>query len=335
MTQSSTSDRQLPTAFATLPKNLSTKNRIAPRLAQADDSQPAICHPNFDPSQSPLDPARALTDIPEPARRINGQLRHLYGKPARPKSMNADMLSPWQLVASQPFAEHLDLLRAAQLIELPDSFYQRPSAKTSQSLLTPLTQLRLLDLADIEHAMRQQPRLTRYGFDTNQASWPEAAMSPCDPHDTALSFRTLIKRFDCDELLSAKYADDWQVILQPQQFEDGVGSLATDIIACSVAVHALQQCRTRKTINQSYSAHDICEYVRHYVLSQIYITPAQRHAYRQVRVFTGHIIIAAIHLGWQLQIRDDGHCHFNLSSRSGLLTRYANLPMYAINGWRG
>lgn len=29
----------------------------------ADSHQPAIVHPNFDPSQSPLDPARPLSDI--------------------------------------------------------------------------------------------------------------------------------------------------------------------------------------------------------------------------------------------------------------------------------
>lgn len=129
------------------------------------------------------------------------------------------------------------------------------------------------------------------------------------------------------------YADDWQVILQPQQFEGGEGSLATDIMACSVAVHALKQCQTRKSINQSYSAAQICEYVRSYLLSQLSIAPMQRNQYRQIRLFAGHIIVAAYHLGWDIQIRPDGQCHFNLSSRCSLLTRYANMPDYHINGW--
>ena len=123
------------------------------------------------------------------------------------------------------------------------------------------------------------------------------------------------------------------MVLQPQQFETGEGSLATDIMACSVAVHALKQCRTRKTINQSYSAAQICQHVRSYLLSQIGLEPSQRHAYRQIWIFAGHIIVAAYHLGWEIQVAADGQCYFTVSSRSGLLTRYPNMQDYDINGW--
>jgi len=143
----------------------------------------------------------------------------------------------------------------------------------------------------------------------------------------------LTRRYNPDELLNSVYADDWQVVLQPQQFDSGAGSLATDIMACSVAVHALKQCGTRRTINHSYSAAQICQHLRSYLLSQIVFEPAQRHAYRQVRLFTGHIIVAAYHLGWDIQVSHDGQCYFTISSRCGLLTRYANMQDYDINGW--
>ena len=108
----------------------------------------------------------------------------------------------------------------------------------------------------------------------------------------------------------------------------GEGSLATDLMACSVAVHALKQCDTRKSINHSYSAAQICQHVRSYLLSQIVFEPAQRHAYRQVRIFAGHIVVAAYHLGWDIQVSHDGQCYFTISSRCGLLTRYANMQDY-------
>ena len=143
----------------------------------------------------------------------------------------------------------------------------------------------------------------------------------------------MTRRYNPDELLNSVYADDWQVVLQPQQFDSGAGSLATDIMACSVAVHALKQCSTRKTINHSYSAAQICQHLRSYLLSQIVFEPAQRDAYRQVRLFTGHIIVAAYHLGWDIQVSHNGQCYFTISSRCGLLTRYANMQDYDINGW--
>ena len=104
-------------------------------------------------------------------------------------------------------------------------------------------------------------------------------------------------------------------------------------MACSVAVHALKQCSTRKTINKSYSAAQICHYVRSYLLSQLSSAPASRQHYRQIRLFAGHIIVAAHYLGWDIQVDKEGGCYFNISSRCALLTRYANMQDYAINGW--
>ncbi len=358
MTQPFISDTRLPRAQLSAEQDKLAQNEVDVSQV-ASSEQPAILHPNFDPKQTPLDPARPLSDIPEPARANNGQLRRLYGKSTRFSEANTQCLSKWQLMASKPFAEHLALLTAAKLIELPESFYRRypkqgSAAQNSSaaSLLSSLEDMTLLDMADIQNAINHYPQLNRYGFratanDTNTNTNTDTDTDSCtNSHtnsghqksteksaNTAASLRAVTKRYNPDELLSSIYADDWQVILQPQDFETGAGSLATDILACSVAVHALQQCATRKSINQSYSAEQICQYVRSYLLSQLYHSPASRYHYRQIRLFAGHIIVAAHHLGWDIQVSTDGRAYFNISSRCGLLTRYANMNDYMINGW--
>ena len=303
-------------------------------LSNSNSNQPAIIHPNFDPTQSPLDPARPLTDIPEPARRLNGQLRRLYGNAARFYQPDNNSLSKWDVIASETLAEHLSLLSAAKLITLPDSFYHNHS---EQPLLSSLNEMILLDMSDIQQAIRAYPKLSRYGFlpadSTEDVKNNQIEVSAKNKMSAALSLRALTKRYNPDELLSSMYADDWHVILQPQQFDTGEGSLATDIMACSVAVYVLKQCSSRKSINHSYSAAQICQHVRSYLLSQVIVNPTQSHAYRQIRVFAGHIIVAAHHLGFDVQISANGQCYFNLSSRCGLLTRYPNMQDYDINGW--
>ena len=327
MTQHSTSDDGLSSADFMATEEQFAEGHAEQSAHLANSQQPAIVHPNFDPKRLPLDPARPLTDIPEPARRLNGQLRRLYGRSTRFYQPKTDSLSKWALVASEALAEHLSLLSAAKLIELPESFYHNHS---DQPLLSPLTDMTLLDMADIQRALQAYPKLTRYGFARVDSINIDNNINK--PLKTE-SLRALTRRYNPDELLNSVYADDWQVVLQPQQFDSGAGSLATDIMACSVAVHALKQCSTRKTINHSYSAAQICQHLRSYLLSQIVFEPAQRHAYRQVRLFTGHIIVAAYHLGWDIQVSHDGQCYFTISSRCGLLTRYANMQDYDINGW--
>ena len=327
MTQHSTSDDGLSSADFMAAEEQFAESHAEQSAHLANSQQPAIVHPNFDPKRLPIDPARPLTDIPEPARRLNGQLRRLYGSSTRFYQPKTDSLSKWALVASEALAEHLSLLSAAKLIELPESFYHNHS---DQPLLSPLTDMTLLDMADIQRALQAYPKLTRYGFARVDSINIDNNINK--PLKTE-SLRALTRRYNPDELLNSVYADDWQVVLQPQQFDSGAGSLATDIMACSVAVHALKQCSTRKTINHSYSAAQICQHLRSYLLSQIVFEPAQRHAYRQVRLFTGHIIVAAYHLGWDIQVSHDGQCYFTISSRCGLLTRYANMQDYDINGW--
>ncbi|MBP7942789.1 hypothetical protein [uncultured Psychrobacter sp.] len=327
MTQHSTSDDGLSSADFMAAEEQFAEGHAEQSAHLANSQQPAIVHPNFDPKRLPIDPARPLTDIPEPARRLNGQLRRLYGRSTRFYQPKTDSLSKWALVASEALAEHLSLLSAAKLIELPESFYHNHS---DQPLLSPLTDMTLLDMADIQRALQAYPKLTRYGFARVDSINIDNNINK--PLKTE-SLRALTRRYNPDELLNSVYADDWQVVLQPQQFDSGAGSLATDIMACSVAVHALKQCSTRKTINHSYSAAQICQHLRSYLLSQIVFEPAQRHAYRQVRLFTGHIIVAAYHLGWDIQVSHDGQCYFTISSRCGLLTRYANMQDYDINGW--
>ncbi|WGV13354.1 hypothetical protein QJS82_01320 [Psychrobacter maritimus] len=327
MTQHSTSDDRLSNASFIAVEDQLAEGHAEQSAGLANSQQPAIVHPNFDPKRLPLDPARPLTDIPEPARRLNSQLRRLYGSSTRFYQPNRDSLSKWALVASEALAEHLSLLSAAKLVELPESFYHNHS---EQPLLASLTDMTLLDMADIQRALQAYPKLSRYGFlATDNINTAKNIKKPL----ASESLRALSKRYNPDELLNSIYADDWQVALQPQQFDSGEGSLATDLMACSVAVHALKQCSTRKTINHSYSAAQICQHLRSYLLSQIVFEPAQRHAYRQVRLFTGHIIVAAYHLGWDIQVSSDGQCYFNISSRCGLLTRYANMQDYDINGW--
>ena len=327
MTQHSTSDDGLSSADFMAAEEQFAEGHAEQSAHLANSQQPAIVHPNFDPKRLPLDPARPLTDIPEPARRLNSQLRRLYGSSTRFYQPNTDSLSKWALMASEALAEHLSLLSAARLVELPESFYHNHS---EQPLLASLTDMTLLDMADIQRALQAYPKLSRYGFARVDSINIDNNINK--PLKTE-SLRALTRRYNPDELLNSVYADDWQVVLQPQQFDSGAGSLATDIMACSVAVHALKQCSTRKTINHSYSAAQICQHLRSYLLSQIVFEPAQRHAYRQVRLFTGHIIVAAYHLGWDIQVSHDGQCYFTISSRCGLLTRYANMQDYDINGW--
>lgn len=330
MTQPSTSDNRLPSADFIVEGSNRAEGTAEQASVLSDNRLPAIVHPNFDPSQSPVDPARPLSDIPEPTRRLNHQLRRLYGHSVRFYQPSADSLSKWALIASEALSEHLSLLQAAKLVELPDSFYQNHS---EQPLLSPLHDMTLLDMSDIQQAIRAYPKLHRYGFALTDAPVNAVERANKRAGNTSASLRVLTKRYNPDELLNSLYADDWQVILQPQVFETGEGSLATDIMACSAAVHVLQQCGTRKSINESYSAAQLCQHIRSYVLSQVVLEPAQRHAYRQIRIFAGHVVVAAYYLGWNIQVSADGQCYFNVSSRSGLLTRYPNMQDYDINGW--
>lgn len=327
MTQPPTSDGRLSSANFIAEEDQLAEGHAKQSAVLANSQQPAIVHPNFDPRRLPIDPARPLTDIPEPARRLNSQLRRLYGSSTRFYQPNTSSLSKWALMASEALAEHLSLLSAARLVELPESFYHNHS---EQPLLASLTDMTLLDMADIQRAIQAYPKLSRYGFLATDNINTDNNIKKLLASE---SLRALTKRYNPDELLNSVYADDWQVILHPQQFDSGEGSLATDLMACSVAIHALKQCSTRKTINHSYSAAQICQHLRSYLLSQIVFEPAQRHAYRQVRIFTGHIIVAAYHLGWDIHVNSDCQCYFNISSRCGLLTRYANMQDYDINGW--
>ena len=320
MTQPFMSDDGLSTVAHSIVQDKGIQDGAESMFQAVASDYPAMVHPNFDPKQTPLDPARPLSDIPEPARLVNSQINRLYGKSKRFMASNETTLSKWRLIGSEPLAEHLALLTAAKLIELPDSFYQNYS---EQPLLSSLESMRLLDIVDIQRAIKAYPNLGRYGFSPSKSLSHKSDQSLTRPNVS----------HDPDQLLNSLYAEDWQVILQPQLFETEEGHLATDIMACSVAVHALQQCQTRKSINQSYTATQICAYLRSYLLSQLSLAPSQRSQYRHIRLFTGHIIVAAYYLGWEIEVCDDGECYFNVSSRCGLLTRYPNLTDYYINGW--
>ena len=107
MTQPSTSDDYLSAAQLAAKEDKFAEGNAQQSSILANTPQPAIIHPNFDPKRSPLDPARPLTDIPEPARRLNRQLHRLYGRSKRFYRPNETSLSKWALIASEPLDEYL------------------------------------------------------------------------------------------------------------------------------------------------------------------------------------------------------------------------------------
>ena len=196
MTQPSTSDNHLPSADLTAVGNTISEGNDEQSSILPDSTQPAIVHPNFDPSRLPLDPARPLSDIPEPARRLHSQLQRLYGRSAHFHQPKEHSLSKWALIASEVFGEHLALLRAAELVELPDSFYHNHSA---QPLLASLNTMTLLDMVDIQQALRAYPKLHRYGFALNDSPVSTDTSVSKNAKNQQMSLRALTKRYNPDE----------------------------------------------------------------------------------------------------------------------------------------
>lgn len=318
-------------------------------------TQHLLKHPNFDSTKIKVDPARPLTDIPDPAPNAQGDFTSYFGDSyddygkgyaegdddsydkgydksyyellPKPPLVNQSELSKWQLIASTSLKEQLEFLTAAQLIAIPEAFYE---PQQSPPLIADFDPSSIIDLADIDRALQKFPKLSRFGM-VDQTQTP-AQVSPRSP-----SLQAIIKRFDKDELLNSDFAEDWQVILQPELFESKAlatkDSLALDILPCSLALHVLSLQSRRKTINRGLNADQICQFARSFVLSQAVKFPAKRDYFRQIRLFSGHIIVAAILLGMEIEVARDGACYFNLSSRASLVSRYANLSDYAINGW--
>lgn len=288
--------------------------------------------------------------------------------------------SMWELIASPELASHLELLQVGGLIDLPKQFFKSaevssiapPSSKNNKidaesdkyrdkevchtfenddkhrnHLLAPLTQMRLLDLSDIHNVCMAYPALTRYGFKDNL----DETNSREDDRSCTSSWPQM------PEMINDIFAPSWELILYPERFDNGIDSLSTDILACSVAVHILKQCHTRKSINKSITAHQICQHMRSYVLSQCNIHPQFETQYRQIRLFVGHVVVAAKYLGFDIKCNESKSLvatnemanglnaindktqnigqsiYINLSSRSALLTRYPNISNYYINGW--
>lgn len=313
-------DSQSPFAQMASADRLSAADNRCAGKYKINEDDALLQHPNFDPDQLPKDPARPIAA----ATAQSGLASE------RQVSLPDTMVSKWQLIASNDLQEHLDLLSAAGLMQLSDSFYEQNQKANQAPLIADFDPSVLLDLADIDRVLQQYPTLTRFGM---TAATSEHLTQP----KPAPSLRALIKRFDMDSRLNSDFIDDWQVILQPEDFETDVGrlqdSLALDILPCSVAVHVLKSCNTRKTINRSLNAEQICQFARSFVLSQAVKFPARRDYFRQIRLFSGHIIVAALLLGFEMEISRDGACYFNISSRSRLFLRYPNLPDYHINGW--
>ncbi|WP_019671726.1 hypothetical protein [Psychrobacter lutiphocae] len=403
-----------------------------PNFSDMNVNSDAFDVANFNVADLAPDPARALTDIPEPTPRYQSAIQHLlagsasvasaiYTESAKTPtskskisqsdaSVQHDDTSMWGLIASPELASHLELLQLGGLINLPAQFFEpipapsksqainatkvanatdtesqasvnnqasadhqasRPSHDQEWSLLAPLSEMTLLDLADIQQACQAYPSLTRYGFATDDNPVDNQADASANSKTKTNSSKTKTKSnkakakqarhkaqatalslaASMPEMINDVFAPNWELILYPERFDNGVDSLATDILDCSVAVHILKQCQTRQTINRRLTAQQICQHMRSYVLSQCNRQPQFEKQYRQIRLFAGHVVVAAHYLGWDVLYAKHHTSHsvtdcqgktssnlgqpiyFNVSSRSALFHRYPNISSYYINGW--
>lgn len=335
--------------------DISNKNdnelSLAQSLLQKQIENAGMRHPNFQSSKSALNPDRPLTDIPEPMPRYQQPLNELlsaYGEDVT-KTANLEDGSMWALIASPELASHLELLQLGGLINLPQDFF-KPKDNSNSKLISPLTEMSLLDMADIYQICAKYPKLTRYGFkpsDQVQTSVTQSGVSN-DAVEGQDSTNTAV---NMPEMINDLFAPSWETILYPERFDNGVDSLTTDILACSTAVHILKQCQTRQSLNRNLTAKQICQHMRSYVLSQCNMYPQFEKQYRQIRLFEGHVVVAASYLGLKV-IHANRHSttsstnkqgeasvnlgqaiYLNVSSQSSLFIRYPNISSYYINGW--
>ncbi|WP_434353193.1 hypothetical protein VH441_08350 [Psychrobacter sp. HD31] len=282
--------------------------------SQNESNKPlsVIIHANYDKNRAPIDPARSMDDIPEPARRYGKQIDKIYQRKSKKSQQTTTVnLSKWQLIESLELADHIGLLQAGGLLSLPKNFYINNS---KQPLLDNLASMKMVDMSDIHKIMVANPNLTRIGLSSvndKQTSQP-----------------------NIDDIQNKDYAPDWELILYPERFEEAPGSLSTDIMACSMAVHVLKQCPTRQSINKKVTMTQVCDLIRSYLLSQCKITPSARQKLRHTPVYIGHVVFAAYYLGWQVEQGDDDQLYCNISTRCGLFSRYPILSDYYINGWQ-
>ena len=329
-------------------KNNDNEDLIAQSLLHHQIEYAGMRHPNFHSTTVTVNPDRPLTDIPEPTPRYQQGLNRVlsaYDSDAS-KTEGLQDASMWALIASPELASHLDLLQLGGLINLPPQFFQ-PISNNHAKILTPLTEMTLLDMSDIYQVYAKYPNLTRYGFKT------KAEDLKGDDKQEIREEVTDTERYatSIPEMVNDLFAPSWETLLYPERFDNEVDSLTTDVLACSVAVHILKQCQTRKTINRGLTAKQICQHMRSYVLSQCNLHPQYEKQYRQIILFEGHVVVAACYLGLDLAhsathasaslINNKGQTsdnlgqaiYLNLSSQSSLFLRYPNLSSYYINGW--
>ena len=332
-------------------KYTDNEDLIAQSLLQNQIEYSGMRHPNFQSSMATLNPDRPLTDIPEPAPRYQqslGKLLSMYDVSTKEKKV--DEASMWALIASPELASHLDLLQLGGLINLPNQFFE-PKSNSEAKILSPLTQMSLLDLSDIYQVCAKYPTLTRYGFksSSDKRISDSQKLISTKPAITDTSISSLFAAMP--EMINDLFAPSWEAILYPERFDNEVDSLTTDILACSAAVHILKQCQPRQSINRSLTAKQICQHMRSYVLSQCNEHPQFEKQYRQIRLFEGHVVVAASYLGFDVvhaskhssasTVNNKGETsgnlgqaiYINVSSQSSLFIRYPNLSSYYINGW--
>ncbi len=283
-------------------------------------------------------------------------------KPAQAKAIAFDKnASKWELIKSPDLADHLDLLSAGGLAKLPKSFYHNSSV---QPLLTSIADMTLVDMSQIQATIDQLSNTYKSkGILTRQGFIPKRKLTA---KNKLTKLKKQLKEEGCkkegrkkeglkkeDSLLSRnlpssdsihnlELAYDWESILYPERFDSdemGYSNLSTDIMATSVSLHALQQCPTRKSINDKLTATDIAKYLRSYLLSQCNQLPHRKEHLKHIHIYAGHVIIVAKMLGWQMEYvttgKNKGEMIFNVSSRCGLFIRYPLLSAYYTNGWHG
>ncbi|WP_296403950.1 hypothetical protein [Psychrobacter sp.] len=340
--------------------NHDNEDLMAQSLLQHQIKCAGMRHPNFNASTITVNPDRPLTDIPQPTPRYQYTLGKLLNTLDRDcaKPQSAEEASMWSLIASPELASHLDLLQLGGLINLPNQFFE-PYANGESKLLTPLTQMTLLDMSDIYQVCAKYPTLTRYGFKNKLNPNIEANLDK-ETNTNSIVHSDVLSNGNKDstdvsvampEMINDLFAPSWETILYPERFDNEVDSLTTDILPCSVAVHILKQCKTCESINYSLTIKQICQHMRSYVLSECNTHPQFEKQYRQIRLFEGHVVVAARYLGLDIE---HAHKHssasitnnrgetssnlgqpiyMNVSSSSSLFIRYPNISSYYINGW--
>lgn len=190
-------------------KKNDSESSLAQSLLQKQIENAGMRHPNFQSSKSALNPDRPLTDIPEPMPRYQQPLDELLAVSAEDmtEAESLEDASMWALIASPELASHLELLQLGGLIDLPQDFFE-PKDNSKSELISPLTEMTLLDMADIYQIWAKYPKLTRYGFkpsDEIQTSVTQSGVG----NDAVEGQDSINTAVDMPEMINDLFAPSW------------------------------------------------------------------------------------------------------------------------------